>query len=48
VKNFVILSATAALVEHSKALSEHADAMDKLHGTLLEHADALSRYRPRG
>uniref|UniRef100_UPI003F495B19 hypothetical protein n=1 Tax=Streptosporangium sp. CA-256172 TaxID=3240076 RepID=UPI003F495B19 len=39
---------TAMLVEHSKALSEHADAMDKLRGALLEHADALSRYRPRG
>lgn len=39
---------TAALVEHSKPLSEHADAMDKLRGTLLEHADALSRYRPTG
>ncbi|RCG32283.1 hypothetical protein DQ384_07230 [Sphaerisporangium album] len=39
---------TAALTEHSRALSEHADAMDKLHGALLEHADTLSRYRSRG
>lgn len=33
--------------EHTRALHEHADAMDKLRGALLDHADALSRYRLR-
>lgn len=42
-----VTAQTAALAEHVQALSEHADAMDKLGGRLLEHADALSRYRPR-
>ncbi|MEV4188090.1 hypothetical protein AB0J28_42315 [Streptosporangium canum] len=42
-----VTAQTAGPAEHTQALSEHADAMDKLRGTLLEHADALSCYRGR-
>lgn len=35
------------LAAHTEALHQHADEMDNVKGALLEHADAMSRYRNR-